>query len=471
MHKPPFKLSSGGLAALAGADRSLAVSGAPGRLTPFACCDEDPATASASLPGSGAASDQASEFRSPPDGAVANRSRLHQLDPHLHCSVIGNCLGTAELRRLMSRHVDVAGMSDLDVHHTAVSLAPQGGEVAKALHKALDQRHAGAVRAMSAAADEAALDAAWREAWRRGEIQGAYWALLTHKAVTVTLRQAVFGEVHMLSHLMASANRHDLQRFVALEKGHAELEDRLAREQARRHEALQERDRMAEQLREQALDAERQLAELRATLPQAGSGDSPSSTSDLLAQVALQTERRERAERLSEDAVRQLDSLREQLERVQAHARAQAEELAAAEAELQRLSAGTPDASGDGSALLAGRRILYVGGRPSSTPAIRDFVEGRDGEFLHHDGGLETRKGLLAALLPRADLVVFPVDCIDHDSALNLKRLSERHQVPFLALRSASLASFAAAVRRELVPSGDGAGQGQGGPRFCLRHG
>ncbi|ANH67350.1 DUF2325 domain-containing protein [Mitsuaria sp. 7] len=422
MHKPPFKLNPGGWSAPVVEDQ--------------------------------------------PPADASNRARLHQLDPHLHCSVIGNCLGTAELRRLMSRHVDVTGMSDLDIHHAAVSLAPQGGEVSKALHKALDQRHAGAVRTLAAAADEAALDAAWREAWRRGDIQGAYWAVLTHKAVTVALRQAVFGEVHMLSHLMASANRHDLQRFVTLEKGHAELEDRLEREQARRHDALQERDRMAEQLRQQAIDFERQLAEVRATVP-----DSTASAGDLPAQVALQTERRERAERVAEDAARQLESLREQLERTQAHARAQAEELTAAEAELQRLSAGTPDAGSDGSALLTGRRILYVGGRPSSTPAIRDFVEGRDGEFLHHDGGLETRKGLLAALLPRADLVVFPVDCIDHDSALNLKRLSERHRVPFLALRSASLASFAAAVRRELVPSGDGAAPGQGAPRFCLRHG
>ena len=470
MHKPPFKLSPGGLAALVGADGARAVPTTSGRLAPVACCDE------ASAPVSGPVAGTAER----PVTSAANRTRLHQLDPHLHCSVIGNCLGTAELRRLMGRHLDVTGMSDLDVHHTAVSLAPQGGEVSKALHKALDQRHGGAVRAMSAATDEAGLDAAWREAWRRGEIPGAYWALLTHKAVTVALRQAVFGEVHMLSHLMASANRHDLQRFVALETGHAALEDRLAREQARRHEALLERDRMAEQLREQALDVERQLAALRATVPPASAGDSAPSAGDLLAQVALQTERRERAERLAEDAVRQLESLREQLARTQAHARAQAEELAAAEAELQRLSAetpqapgapGAPEANGDGSGLLAGRRILYVGGRPSSTPAIRAFVEGRDGEFLHHDGGLESRKGLLAALLPRADLVVFPVDCIDHDSALNLKRLSERHQVPFLALRSASLASFAAAVRRELLPSGDGPEQGQGGRRFCLRHG
>ncbi len=118
--------------------------------------------------------------------------------------------------------------------------------------------------------------------------------------------------------------------------------------------------------------------------------------------------------------------------------------------------------------LLQSRRVLYVGGRPSSTPAIRDYVQRHGGEFLHHDGGLETRKGLLAALLPRADLVVFPVDCVDHDSVSNLKRLSERHQVPFIALRSASLASFAATLRRELTPVDDSSAVP---PRFCLKHG
>jgi hypothetical protein len=181
----------------------------------------------------------------------------------------------------------------------------------------------------------------------------------------------------------------------------------------------------------------------------------------------MQVERRERAERVAEDALRQVERLKEQLALVQQHGRAQAEELSAAEAELQRLSAGVADVEADGAGLLAGRKLLYVGGRPSSTPAIRDFVESREGEFLHHDGGLESRKGLLATQLPRVDLVVFPVDCIDHDSALNLKRLCERHGVPFLALRSASLGSFAAMIRRELMPASDGAQAG----RVCLRHG
>lgn len=442
MQTPPFKLSPQGLSGLSGQR--------DGGMSPV-CCDHDQPMAVAGQ-----------DLTAAPPATVAPRVRLHQLDPHLHCSVIGNCLGTAELRRLMAKHVEVKGVSDLDVHHMAVSMAAQGGEVSKALHKALDQRHAGPVRTFAAAKDEAALEAAWHQAWQQGEIPGAYWALLSHRAVTPTLRQLAFGEVHMLSHLMGSANRHELKRFVTMEKENAGLEERVEREQQRRHEVLAERDRLAEQLREQALDFERRLAQA-----QAGAREEREPAEQWAAQVAMQTERRERAERVAEDAVRQMERLREQLALVQQHGRAQGEELAAAEAELQRLSIGASDVEVDGAGLLAGRRILYVGGRPSSTPAIRDFVEGREGEFLHHDGGLESRKGLLASLLPRVDLVVFPVDCIDHDSAINLKRLSERHQVPFLALRSASLASFAAAIRRDLVPATDGAGAG----RFCLRHG
>src|SRR5262245_41597699 len=105
------------------------------------------------------------------------RTRLAQLDPHLHCSVIGTCLGSAELRKLMARFIDVVGLGELDVHHEAVRLASRHAEVGKALHKAMDQRYAGALRRFAAATDEEQLGAAWDEARRQGEIPGAYWAL------------------------------------------------------------------------------------------------------------------------------------------------------------------------------------------------------------------------------------------------------------------------------------------------------
>lgn len=450
MLTPPFKRRPEGLAAfdakagglkLAALGQAASSPARPG-LAPT-CCDHD-------------APDFANDTEAQP--TAAPRTKLHQLDAHLHCSVLGTCLSTAELRKLMARHMPVKDLSDLDIHHTAVGLASQGGDAAKTLHKALDQRHAGPVRSFAAAKDAAALEAAWHQAWQQGEIPGAYWALLTHKAVTPDLRQLAFGAVHMLSHLMGSANRQEIRRFVALERDSADLHDKLDREQGRRTELLQERDRLAEQLRQQALAHETELAQARAQPADAG----PSAQE--LQRIALHTERREQAERTAQDAQQQVDALQRQLERLQAHAQAMAEELGAAEAELQRVSAGiNPDAST--APQLTAQKLLYVGGRPSTLPAIRDFVARHGGELLHHDGGIESRKGLLAALLPKADLVVFPVDCIDHDSALNLKKLCERHQREFVALRSASLASFAAALQRRAKP------ETAADPRFCLKHG
>ncbi len=63
--------------------------------------------------------------------------------------MIGTCLSTAELRKVVSKFADVQGRSDIDVHHDAVSLAHEGGPVAKALHKALDQRHEAVIQKFS----------------------------------------------------------------------------------------------------------------------------------------------------------------------------------------------------------------------------------------------------------------------------------------------------------------------------------
>ncbi|RTL44242.1 MAG: DUF2325 domain-containing protein [Burkholderiales bacterium] len=405
-----------------------------------ACCDDDLAPrVEAAEPG------------------VQHRAKLHQLDPHLHCSVLGTCLTASELRKLMTRHMATEGATDLDIHHTAVGLAAQGGDASKALHKALDQRHAGAVRTFAAAKTPVDLAACWQNAWQQGEIQGAYWAVLTHKLVTPELRQTAFGAVHMLSHLMGSANRHEMQRFVALEKENAELHQRLEREQARRVELQQERDQFREQALQSSLDLQTQLAAARAE-----GRASAEAMAIGPALISLQVTRRERAEEAAETAAREAATLKAQVRELKDKLNALARELAAAEDELHASAQPAGDAIRYG---IEGKRLLYVGGRPSSTPSIRDFVARHGGEFLHHDGGIESRKGLLAAQLPKADLVVFPVDCIDHDSALQLKRLCEKQERPYMPLRSASLASLAAALRTEVQATLSDT------PRFCLRHG
>ncbi len=393
------------------------------------------------------------------------RTRLAQLDPHLHCSVIGTCFASAELRKLMARFIDVQGASELDVHHEAVRLASRQADVGKALHKAMDQRYATALRRFASALDEAQLGAAWDEARQKGEIPGAYWALLTHRHCTAALRQRAFGEVHMLSHLVGAANHADLRRLVALEQEKAELNERLEREQQRRHTLVEERDEFSLRLQRQAVELDRYQQQLAAsTAPVLSAEELQAHTL-----IALHTRRRESAEHAAALARAEVDRLEEELEHLRRHSQVLGRELSAAEEQLRGIGAAA-DEEQAAPALLAGRHILYVGGRPSSMPAIRDLVLRQGGEFSHNDGGLESRKGMLAAAVLKAEWVLFPVDCIDHDSALNLKRLAERQGIPFTPLRSASVASFAAALQASQQPARPDA-EPDSAPRFCLRHG
>ena len=86
-----------------------------------------------------------------------------------------------------------------------------------------------------------------------------------------------------------------------------------------------------------------------------------------------------------------------------------------------------------------------------------------------HDG-----KGLPSVALPSANMVVFPVDCVDHDSVNLLKRKCERQQIAYYPLRTASVASFVElngrldAHAREIMPPDAQTGEAS---RFCLRHG
>jgi hypothetical protein len=98
------------------------------------------------------------------------------------------------------------------------------------------------VNQFAKAGTEDAVRALWRDAVRRGDIPGAYWATLTHPAATRAVIRDAFGDVHMLSHLVGASNRADISRLCQLEVDKAALEDKLQRQQHALHEAVVTRD-------------------------------------------------------------------------------------------------------------------------------------------------------------------------------------------------------------------------------------
>jgi hypothetical protein len=363
---------------------------------------------------------------------------------YLHCSIIGTCLPTAELRRILSKlgRDEATTASEHDLHASAVVVAAQRHEGAKLLHKALDRRYRAAINQFDRAKTPEEVRRVWKEAVQRSDIPGAYWASLTHPATNHALLKEIFAEVHMLSHLVGAANRADIRRLRQLEETNAELEAKVGRQQ--------------QQLRDAVVSRETTIRELRQALEEQilrdGSGVATPSTdqdSTIWTDLVADLERRlataaSRCERLEV----KLEELRSVLF-AECDARAESDrqnrklrqEIEAIEANLA--------AGGDTSEpqpRLSKLTLLYVGGRQAQIVHLRVLAERAGATLLHHDGGIEERAGLLQGHISRADAVLFPVDCISHAAMSLIKRLCRHSGKQFLPLRSAGLAPFYAAL-------------------------
>jgi hypothetical protein len=191
-------------------------------------------------------SGRAEESTSAPPG----RRKIWDFAVHLHCSIIGTCLSTAELRHALIKlgQKDAATASEHDLHASGVVIAGQRHNGAKLLHKTLDRRHRVSINQFDKAKTAEEVRATWKGALQRGDIPGAYWAALSHPATNEALLREIFADVHMLSHLVGAANRADIRRLRQLENTNAELEAKVGRQQQQLRDAVVSREAKLRQL-------------------------------------------------------------------------------------------------------------------------------------------------------------------------------------------------------------------------------
>lgn len=369
------------------------------------------------------------------------RDKVWELAETLHCSIVGTCLPTADGRTLLAKLgvPDARTMSEHHLHGQVVHLAGRREGGGKLLQKMLDRRHEREIRRFDGARTTAEVHALWREALERGEIPGAYWAAMTHPATDWALMQEIFGEVHMLSHLVGQSNRADIRRLRQLEADLAEGEETIAIQERRIRELMEQRDDLG--VRNRSIEAKQTITAAASTalsLP----CETTRSLEQRLAREQAHAEALQEKVAVSMQAASRLGV---ELETEIAHRRTVEAELAAVEAMLEHRSDGAGDTSSE-TGRLDGRTLLYVGGRPRQVANLRRFTRERGGELLSHDGGIEDSLGLLAGLVGRSDLVLFPVECVSHEASGMVKRFCETAGTSFRPVRSASLTSFVQAV-------------------------
>ena len=375
--------------------------------------------------------------------AKGRRSKIWDIAPSLHCSIIGTCLSAAELRQFFARlgDADARTASDNVLHGRGVRSAGKHDLVGKLLNKMLDNRHEATIRRFAKASSAAEARELWLEAFEQGNIPGGYWAVLTHPATDRPLVEEAFGQVHMLSHMVGSSNRIDIARLRTLERELGERDEKISRQQARLSESARERAELLRRVEGLEMEVRRREATER-TAAELISGAVTAATllqrldtqmahsSTLAARVAELESEVEKARKFATALNKQNDQLQR--------------EVMALESELRVDDADGPAAKVERD--LLGVTVLYVGGRPGLIDQLKAAVARRGGALLSHDGGIEENLAALPGLISRADATFFPMDCVSHSAVGHIKKYCRDGHKPFTPLRTASVASFIAAI-------------------------
>ena len=376
-----------------------------------------------------------------PPKANARRRALFDLAPATHCSILGTCLALGELRKAV---VKIAGenardLSHHEMHTLGVRYAATPGAPSKLLNKMLDEKHAASIKRLQKATCEEDLRNAWSQALKDGAIEGTYWAISTHPLAGEDFFAGIFGDVHMLSHLVGSANRADVRRLAQLDAERDALLAEIGKLRRQIAEGWSRRDRELQDLR----DA---LSHNLARAPDAsGAGDDTRVgtlerlTADLRNRLDHEVKRTQKLEEDLLAARQETAEVRTQLSRA-------TNEVAALSQEVDELERRLGD---EEAALthLADRTILYVGGLGKGVRFIRAAVENLGAHFLHHDGGMEQANILLRGLVGRADAVLVPLDYVSHDAAVQCKKFATQAGKPFVPLPHAGVGSVLRALR------------------------
>ena len=369
------------------------------------------------------------------------RLKLFELEHWLMCSIIGTCLGPPDLQRVIKRHrlCFDDSVREHQLHSFFVERAAEDSPIGRTMNKILDEKFSRVIRQVGRESDEAGLQALWEDLSAKGHVAAAYWAFMSHSHVSVQLRNGIFGDLHMLSHFMSGHNRENAKALWQTRQRVQQLSSRLSKARQRSKETIADRERRIGKLESELQETRQQLTSAYTRM-----------TRSVASSRARRSDPRRSERRLSAARAR-IRSLEEQNDRMRRLLDAITDidlsaGLAAARMEPRQVNEQVAPV-GERVAPVAGRQLLYVGGRYHLVPHLRARAEALDACLLHHDGGQEETLKSLDGMIEQADAVFCPVDCISHQAYLKAKHLCKRQAKPSMPLRSSSTSCFARAIR------------------------
>ena len=357
----------------------------------------------------------------------SKRIHLHEMG-HWCCSVVGTCLSHDDLMSVARKwKIKFENESrPFDIHGFFVRKAGERGDISRTLEKMLDSRYSGFVRRVSRLREPEELIEYWNNSVGDGFVAGAYWAIVSHRHIPQDFRERVFGEVHMMSHIMGGTVRQIVGAAAEIQARLLHLERHKDRWSRKARTAIEQRD-------ERIAELEAALADARVAKSSARQKREPEASTKRMSALLLKRERAVVAARTkTRELESELETVKDQLRRAQ-------------ETRKDRLSPNVRR-NFDPKKGLCGKAVLYLGGRSGNIGQMRRVAEEMNVTLLHHDGGLDQSQRAIDDLVQKCDAVVCPINCINHQACLNAKRLCKRFNKPFIPIRSSGRGTFSRAL-------------------------
>ena len=378
-----------------------------------------------------------------------------------HCSIVGTCLSLGEARLIGKRiNVTCPNKEDLDatIHSVLVQKCATKNWTSRLISKTLNEKFRNFIEIFKPCKDSDELLALWRASFSVGNIPGPYWAVLGHPCLNKEVGAKVYSDLHMLSHLVGSSNQANIVRI-------AELEIELANAQAKIKKLIVSNNvkvvNMTDIINSQeekivALNQINQDLDSRLThLSESIEVDQDSAFSNGVILCGELLSKESSADvlplRKAKKIVTKMTSKVEQITIENSRLRAEVDEkdsqidllnteMSSIEQMLDNIQAR--GLAGSKSCDLAGKCVLYIGGRRGAMCRMCDIVKKMNGNLVYHDGGQQDSLASLSSAVSSADAVLFPTNCVSHSSALEAKKLCKRMAKPYLPIRSAGLGSL-----------------------------
>ncbi len=402
------------------------------------------------------------------------RKKLWQVPNSYYCSIMGICFSKAKLQKFKKKKLfDFdSSQSDYSAHNGLSALSMNKTPQSRMLHKELDSMYQISIRKYGACQTPEEIILQWEQDFAEGNIAGAYWAIMTHPESNRSVIERIYGDSHMKSFECFASERRENTVLRKYREENNKLKRQLDQKQL-------ELGKMKEARLKEGKAARQDRSELK--VQRLENDNLVKINNKLMDQLASQSSRQELLEikeildkerQLTQELLEQVDKLKAHVKSLEQNQEILEEQVFERDYEVQILkeqndeqqielatmekfveqhftNQGTPcDNCGDGCSCpmnnsLDGKTVLYVGGQRKMIARYKQIIEQNGGEFLYHDGGVESARHMLPKMLTGADAVFCPIDCVSHDACKCVKKICKQYQKPFVLMRSSGLSSLA----------------------------